>query len=82
MRSTLSWEVCDVCERRLVTTTCRLNGRLVAVCPYCRALLEGGGLVCGQSQQAALIRRRVTEPNEELIRSVSERRPSRRRSRV
>ncbi|MGC9210488.1 MAG: hypothetical protein ACP5FT_04420 [Acidilobus sp.] len=79
MRSTLSWEVCDVCQRRLATTTCRLNGRLVAVCPFCRALLEGRGLVCG-AQQVTSVRRRTFEANEEFIRSVSERRTPRRRA--
>ncbi len=77
MRATLSWEVCDVCQRRLATTTCRLDGRVVAVCPYCRALFEGRVLVCGPSATRAPTRRRPAEPNEEIIRSVGGHRPSR-----
>ena len=80
MRSTLTWEVCDICHRRLATTTCRLDGRLVGVCPYCKALLEGRGLVCGQAATRPSTRRRAVEPNEEIIRSVGAHRPSRRKA--
>ncbi|MCG2873256.1 MAG: hypothetical protein L7H09_03350 [Acidilobus sp.] len=82
MRSTLSWEICDICQRRVATTTCRLNGRLVAVCPFCRALLEGRGLVCGEGVQRVPLRRRTVEPNEELIRSVGEHRTYRKGAKV
>jgi len=60
-------------------TTCRLDGRLTAVCPFCRALLEGKGLVCGEGVQRVPPKRRAVEPNEELIRSVGERRTYRKR---
>ncbi len=80
MRSTLSWEVCEICHRRVATTTCRLNGTLVAVCPYCMALLEGRGLTCGQAALRQPAKKRAAEPNEEIIRSVGAHRSPRRRA--
>jgi hypothetical protein len=90
LRDTLAWEVCDICHRRLPTTLCKLNGRVIRVCQECLLTLQEE-LSC--SQQGGQIPRRPKEleVNERLLSSLEEgskerkhttRRTSRSRSRA
>ena len=76
MRDILAWQVCDICHRRLATTTCQVDGRVLRVCEFCLELLAPSVLSCAQ-QRARPVRRRSVEINEGLIGSLaSEETPS------
>ncbi len=71
MRDVLSWQMCDICHRRLVTTTCRVDGTVLRLCPYCAASLSQL-LHCGAQQSPMARSRRAVGINEGLIGSLRE----------
>ena len=76
MRDILAWQMCDICHRRLATTTCQVDGRILRVCDFCLELLTPNVLSCAQ-QRVRAVRKRSVEINEKLIGSLtSEEAPS------
>ncbi|ADL18846.1 hypothetical protein ASAC_0439 [Acidilobus saccharovorans 345-15] len=72
MRDTLSWEVCDICERRVPTRLCRVDSRVLRVCDECLITLQGL-LSCGSVGGATAARKpRELSVNEELLSSLKE----------
>ncbi|MGC9112071.1 hypothetical protein [Acidilobus sp.] len=72
LRDILSWEVCDICERRVPTRLCRVDSRVLRVCDECLITLQGL-LSCGSVGGATTARRpRELSVNEELLSSLKE----------
>ncbi len=69
MRDILAWETCDICNRRLPTTICRVDGRVLRVCNECLITLQGL-ISCGPGLRRPQRQSPELTPNERLLSSL------------
>jgi len=75
MPSTLMWEYCDLCKRRLPTITCKVKKKnILRLCPYCALLLsDRPEFICeGKHNNRISTKRKTGEPNEDFLKKIGE----------
>lgn len=77
MRSTLSWEYCDICKRRIKTSICKINdNEIIRVCPYCMIIISDI-IACNgtkkpiKENKESLAKRKIKKGvNEEFLKNI------------